>query len=125
MNDMGDTSERALTNGRMIAASRVSGTTVYDSGGSKIGSIDDIMIDKLSGSAKYAVLSFGGFLGIGDKHHPLPWNTLKYDQNLGGYVVNITRAQLENGPAYGSGETPTWDDEAWDKRLNDYYTPPL
>ena len=125
MNDMDDTSERKLTHGRMIAASRVSGTTVYDPNGTKIGSIDDIMIDKLSGSTKYAVLSFGGFLGIGDKHYPLPWNTLKYDQNLGGYVVNVNRAQLEKGPAYGSGETPTWDDESWGNRLNDYYRPQI
>ncbi len=120
---MDDMRDPTLSHGPLIAASRVSGTTVYDPNGSKIGSIDDIMIDKLSGNAKYAVLSFGGFLGIGDKHHPLPWNTLKYDPGLGGYVVNISRIQLENGPAYDSREQPSWDDHAWGERIDDYYVP--
>jgi sporulation protein YlmC with PRC-barrel domain len=117
------TDDTAISHGRMIAASRVNGTTVYDPNGNKIGSIDDLMIDKLSGNTKYAIMSFGGFLGIGDKYHPLPWNTLKYDPGLGGYVVNVSREQLENGPAYAATDLPTWDDDSWGQRLDDYYTP--
>jgi sporulation protein YlmC with PRC-barrel domain len=126
MNDYNDetayTDKTALSHGGLIAASRVNGTTVYDTSGTKIGTIDDLMIDKLSGNTRYAVMSFGGFLGIGDKYHPLPWNTLKYDPNLAGYVVNVSREQLEGGPAYTATDTRTWDDDAYGQRLDDYYT---
>jgi sporulation protein YlmC with PRC-barrel domain len=60
------------TGGRMIAASKVNGTSVYNAAGEKLGSVYDVMLDKISGHAEYAILSFGGFLGIGEKYHPLP-----------------------------------------------------
>lgn len=83
------------THGRLIASDRVEGTAVYGRDGDKIGSIENVMIDKLSGQVAYATMSFGGFLGIGDKHHPLPWNTLDYDTNLDGYVVDLDKDRLE------------------------------
>lgn len=107
--------------GRLIAGGQVSGTTVYNKAGEKLGSIEDIMIDKQSGRIAYAVLSFGGFLGLGHKHHPLPWSTLRYDQRLGGYVVDLDRSVLEGAPAYSNEEAPAWEDEAWTRRLHDYY----
>lgn len=107
--------------GRLIAGSHVSGTTVYNKAGEKLGSIEDVMIDKRSGRIAYAILSFGGFLGLGDKHHPLPWCTLTYDQRLGGYVVDLDRSVLEGAPAYGTEEAVEWEDEAWNRRLHDYY----
>src|SRR5271157_4713362 len=67
------------THGRLIAASKVNGTTVYNRAGEKLGSIYDVMLAKGSGKAEYAVMSFGGFLGIGDRYHPLPWDALTYD----------------------------------------------
>jgi hypothetical protein len=67
----------------------VEGTSVCSLAGDKFGSVDDIMIDEVSGRAIYAVMSFGGFLGMGEKYHPLPWATLKYDAQKGGYVVNL------------------------------------
>src|SRR6202795_1382682 len=87
------------TRGRLIAASKVNGTTVYNRAGEKLGSIYDIMLDKISGKAEYAIMSFGGFLGIGDRYHPLPWSVLRYDTSKGGYVVNLDRARLEGAPA--------------------------
>jgi sporulation protein YlmC with PRC-barrel domain len=91
-------------NGRLISADRVNGTAVYDTHGEKLGTLEDVMIDKVSGRIAYAVLSFGGFLGIGDKHHPLPWATLKYHTTLGGYVVALDRRVLEGGPAHAGTE---------------------
>src|SRR6266568_2363017 len=85
---------------RLIAANRVAGTVVYDPHGTRLGSIEDVMIDKPSGHIVYAVLSFGGFLGIGDRHYPLPWAALHYDPSLSGYMVNLTREQLQEAPAY-------------------------
>ena len=82
------------TGGSLIAASKVNGTTVYNTVGEKLGSVYDVMIDKRSGKAAYAIMSFGGFLGIGDSYHPLPWQSLTYDDRQGGYVVNIDRSRL-------------------------------
>lgn len=113
------------TAGRLIAASKVNGTTVYNPAGDKLGSIYDVMLDKISGHAEYAIMSFGGFLGIGDSYHPLPWNALKYDVGMGGYVVNLTREQLEGAPSYTASERVVWDDDVWPRRVRDYYSPLL
>jgi hypothetical protein len=66
-------------------------------------------------------MSFGGFLGVGEDYHPLPWNTLKYDTRQGGYVVGLTREQLEGAPTYARTETPAWGDRAYEKSIHDYY----
>ena len=76
--------------GSLIGSDKVEGTAVYGANDTKIGSIERVMIDKKSGRVSYAVLSFGGFLGIGDDHYPLPWQSLKYDTGLGGYRTGIT-----------------------------------
>jgi hypothetical protein len=86
--------------GSLIGSDKVEGTAVYGADHQKIGSIERVMIDKRSGKVSYAVLSFGGFLGIGDDHYPLPWQPLKYDTNLGGYVTGITESQLNGAPKY-------------------------
>jgi sporulation protein YlmC with PRC-barrel domain len=108
------------TSGRLIAASKVNGTNVYDLSGDKLGSVHDVMLDKGSWKAEYAIMSFGGFLGIGDKYHPLPWNQLKYDTRQGGYVVNIDRGKLEGGPIYNSDEMSVWGD-THGRAIDDYY----
>ncbi len=108
------------TGGRVIAASKVNGTSVYNPAGEKLGNVYDVMLNKVSGKAEYAVLSFGGFLGIGDKYHPLPWNQLKYDISQGGYVVNIDRSRLEGAPAYAASEMSAWDDTR-DRDIDAYY----
>lgn len=77
--------------GTLIGSDKVEGTAVYGSDKEKIGSIERVMIDKMSGKVSYAVLSFGGFLGIGHDHYPLPWNSLKYDTNLGGYITGTPK----------------------------------
>jgi sporulation protein YlmC with PRC-barrel domain len=109
------------TRGRLIAASQVNGTAVYNRAGEKLGSIYDIMLEKRSGQAEYAIMSFGGFLGIGDRYHPLPWKALNYDPAQGGYVVDLDRRQLENAPSYAANETGLWDDPAYGRRVSDYY----
>jgi sporulation protein YlmC with PRC-barrel domain len=96
------------TGGQLIAATKVNGTAVYDSAGTRLGSVYDVLLDKVSGRADYAVLSFGGFLGIGDRYHPLPWNQLRYDTRLGGYVVGLDRGQLEGAPNYDAADLGGW-----------------
>jgi sporulation protein YlmC with PRC-barrel domain len=70
----------------LITASRVDGTSVFNKAGDRIGYVKDLSIDKNSGKIVYALLSFGGFLGIGERFHPLPWDVLKYDIAKDGYL---------------------------------------
>jgi sporulation protein YlmC with PRC-barrel domain len=109
------------TGGRLIAASKVNGTNVYNRAGEKLGSVYDVMIDKRSGNAEYAIMSFGGFLGIGDSYHPLPWRSLTYDERQGGYVVDVDRSRLEGAPSYRSSDTGRWADPSYGRQVDDYY----
>jgi sporulation protein YlmC with PRC-barrel domain len=104
----------------LISSEMVAGTTVYNTGGEEIGSIHDIMLDKKSGNVAYAVMSFGGFLGMGEKYHPLPWSLLKYDTDKGGYVVNLDKRQLEGAPAYDTDVEP-FGDQKYNDRVYNYY----
>ena len=108
----------------LIAADKVEGTNVYNRLGEHLGSIDNVMIDKLSGKVAYAVMSFGGFLGIGEKYHPLPWTVLDYDTSKGGYVVDLDKTTLEGAPQYGDTSDPhNWPDRTWRNRVDEYYRP--
>ncbi len=111
--------------GNLIGSDKVEGTPVYGADSQKIGSIERVMIDKMSGKVSYAVLSFGGFLGIGYDHYPLPWQSLKYDTALGGYVTGITPKQLEGAPRYGNDNAWNWSDTAGAQSVNDYYGIPM
>ncbi|MBA8902715.1 MULTISPECIES: PRC-barrel domain-containing protein [unclassified Phyllobacterium] len=83
-----------------IRATRVIGTNVYNTTGEKIGEIEDVMLDKSADGIMFAVVGFGGFLGIGEKYHAVPWSMLDYDTNNDGYVVPFTRPQLEQAPTH-------------------------
>src|SRR6266545_7264545 len=85
----------------LIGSDKVEGTKVYRSNGEKVGTIERVMLDKLTGRVAYAVMSFGGFLGIGHDHYPIPWSLLRYNTDLDGYEVNIEPAQLTGAPKYG------------------------
>ena len=82
-----------------IRATRAVDTDVYNLDGEKIGKVKDIVLDKMDNAIMFAVVGFGGFLGIGEKYHALPWSTLDYDKNQEGYVVPFTRQELEAAPA--------------------------
>jgi sporulation protein YlmC with PRC-barrel domain len=112
------------TRGHAIAASQVNGTSVYNTAGEKLGSVYDVILDKQSGKAEYAILSFGGFLGIGDQYHPLPWDQLTYDTALDGYVVNLDRRRLEGAPVYAADEMGNWDDLRG-RDIDAYYGTPM
>jgi sporulation protein YlmC with PRC-barrel domain len=92
------------TTSSLIASDRVEGTAVYDAQGKRIGKVEHLAIDRAGGRIAYAVLSFGGFLGIGADHYPIPWPMLHYDETLGGYRVDITEEQLKNAPKIEQGE---------------------
>jgi len=102
----------------LISSDKVEGTSVYDPQGNKIGEIDHLMIDKVSGMVRYAIMAYGGFLGIGEGNHPLPWNAFHYDANLGGYVANVTEDQLKDVPDF---DEASWSDRAWETRLHQHF----
>jgi len=104
--------------GALISADRVKGTNVYDTEGEKIGSIDSVMLSKHGGKVAYAVMSFGGFLGIGEKYHPLPWNKLDYDTELNGYRVSMTGESLRDAPSY---DRDALERDEWGSTADDYY----
>ena len=109
------------TSGRLIAAKQVQGTDVFGSTLDKIGAIEDVMIDKASGRIAYAILSFGGFLGIGDRYFPVPWEKLTYNTDIGGYVTDIGRDVLEGAPSYTDRTAAPWHDDAWGQDVYAHY----
>ncbi len=106
----------------VISSDRVEGTSVYNANGEKLGSIDDLMIDKHSGQVRYAVLEFGGFLGMGTDRYPLPWSMLKYDVGQDGYVVPLDKAKLEGAPKYSESQVPDYTME-YGRNVDSYYGP--
>src|ERR1700759_291214 len=105
----------------LIGSDKVEGTAVYGTGDKKIGSIERVMIDKQNGKVSYAVLGFGGFLGIGNDHYPLPWQSLKYDTAVGGYRTGVTKNQLRGAPRYSDEQSWNWNDPARGRAVSDYY----
>ena len=104
----------------LISSDKVEGTAVYGADGNKIGRIESVMIGKRDGKVAYAVLSFGGFLGMGEDHYPIPWSVLTYDENYGGYRVSLTEDQLKNAPSFRSSDDWGWDTERRNS-LSNYY----
>ena len=96
----------------LIASDRVEGTSVCRPTGEKIGEIQRLMIDKVSGKIAYAVLSFGGFLGLGQKHFPIPWAALRYNLQSESYQVEVTEEQLRAAPSHAPGEEFDWGDRS-------------
>ena len=94
-----------------ILASKVKGTPVYNANGDKIGTVEDIVLDKMSNNIMFAVLGSGGMLGMGEKFRPIPWSILDYDPDKGGYVVPVSKDVLENAPCYGMEDLTSDDGE--------------
>jgi hypothetical protein len=113
-----------MTGKPLIESDRVDGTTVYDPNGNNIGSIKRLMIEKIGGKVAYAVMSFGGFLGIGEEEHTIPWNKLNYDTSLGGYRTDITEQQLRGAPSFYRERDYNWSDRGRERELHDYWRAP-
>ena len=103
-----------------ILASRVKGTNVYNPAGEKIGHVEDIVLDKQSNRIMFAALGFGGFLGMGEKFHPLPWSMLSYSKDKGGYVVQVTADVLKSAPTSDLTDLTKNDGKFGDLRESSY-----
>ena len=105
----------------LVASDRVEGTPVRRSDGTRVGTIQRLMIDKLSGNVAYAVLSFGGLLGIGQKHLPIPWARLHYDRALGAYQLDLTVEELKRAPSFAVDKDFDWGDRRREVEIHDFY----
>ena len=108
----------------LIASDRVEGTPERRPNGDKIGEVKRVMIDKLSGNVAYAVLSFGGFLGLGARFHPLPWSALKYNPALSSYELDLPDEQLRKAPSFGERDDFDWGDRTRESDLHAFYKVP-
>ena len=114
-----DTLAKQETND-LISSEKVDGTVVYNKNGEKLGTIKHFMVGKRDGRVRYAVMSFGGLFGMGERYHPLPWNALTYDEREGGYVINLSKEQLEGGPSYDRAQEPSYDRD-YENRIGSHY----
>jgi sporulation protein YlmC with PRC-barrel domain len=103
-----------------ILASRVKGTNVYNPTGDKIGHVEDIVLDKESNRIMFAALGFGGFLGMGEKFHPVPWSMLSYSKDKGGYVVQASTDVLKSAPTSDLSDLTKNDGKLGDLRETSY-----
>jgi sporulation protein YlmC with PRC-barrel domain len=108
---------------RLIASNKVEGTEVYSRAGEHLGEVHNFMVDKFTGQVSYAVMSFGGFLGIGQRYHALPWEALDYDVEQGGYIVDVDKEKLKSAPSFGSEEDP-WLDPEYPAGIRNYWSSP-
>jgi hypothetical protein len=111
-------STQGTTSPALISSEQVNGTDVFGIKREKIGSIDHLMIDKRSGTVAYAVMSFGGFLGLGEDHYPIPWQQLRYDESLDGFITDLDEERIKAAPR----PTDNWaSDRAWETNVHDPY----
>ena len=104
-----------------ISSEDVNGTEVYGRDGTNIGEIDHLIIDKISGRVAYAIMSSGGFMGLGHSNYPIPWGAFTYDGSLDGFRTNITEQQLRDAPDFSDD---SWEDRDWAARLHRHYGVP-
>ena len=104
----------------LIASNKVEGTAVYDRNGDRLGTIYNFMVDKVNGQVEYAVLSFGGLFGLGTDYYPLPWDRLTYDEELGGYQIDLVKEDLEEAPRYSAEQEPTYNRD-FSERIDTFY----
>ncbi len=106
----------------LVSSSDVNGTAVYGTDGAHIGTIDHLMIDKESGRVAYAVMGFGGFLGLGEDHFPVPWGKLRFDTAQNGFVTDLTESEVTGAPE----RNDDWrKDSDWERRTHEHYGVPL
>jgi sporulation protein YlmC with PRC-barrel domain len=105
---------------RLIASNKVEGTTVYGSDGHRLGTIFNFMVDKFSGEVEYAVMRYGGFMGLGERYYPLPWRVLSYDTRAGGYRIGLSERDLQNAPSFDRHDEPEFS-RSYGDRVNRWY----
>jgi sporulation protein YlmC with PRC-barrel domain len=123
---MNDTITRDVTStsrhtSRVLSASSLSSDDVVNTAGEKLGSIKELMLDIDSGKVCYAVLSFGGFLSIGEKLFAVPWSALKVDTDNKRLVMDADEDRLKKAPGFDAENWPNMADSTWEKSVHSFY----
>lgn len=105
----------------VLSASTLDGDKVRNAAGEDLGEIKEIMIDVSSGRVAYAVLSFGGFLGMGDKLFAIPWEALQLDQENERFILDVDKETLENAPGFDEDDWPEFADRTWGAEIHSHY----
>ena len=125
MNDLSHSypaiADAAAFSGLAVKTANIIGTRVVNRQNEDMGEIDEVVIDVFNGRVAYLVLSFGGFLGIGDKLYAVPWKALQYDNELQVYVLNMTQDQLGRAPGFAKETWPEFTDERWNRGVHEYF----
>lgn len=106
---------------RVLSASTLKGDSVVNAKDEKLGTIEELMIDLDRGCIAYAVLSFGGFMGMGDKLFAIPWNALTVDTIEKRFVLNVVKERLEMAPGFDKDNWPNMADQEWGAKIYSYY----
>lgn len=104
-----------------VKASSIIGSGVVNLNGDNLGDIKEIVIDPNTGKVAYAVVSFGGFLSMGEKLFAIPFSSFKYDPAENEYVLDISRDRMEAAPGFGADHWPSMSDEKWNRDVYKYY----
>jgi sporulation protein YlmC with PRC-barrel domain len=106
---------------QLMGANTLDGNEVYNRQNEDLGDIKEIMLDMKSGKVGYAVLSFGGFLGMGEKLFAVPWNALKLDTENKRFVLDVAKDKLKDAPGFDNDDWPDMADQTWAKEIHSYY----
>lgn len=105
----------------VVKTDEVIGVDVKNTEKESLGNVHEIVLDKQNGNVRYVVLSFGGFLGMGDKLFALPWNAISYDQQEECFILNIDKDKLKNAPSFDKDKWPNMSDKQWGQEIYNYY----
>ena len=114
----------AAFSGLAVKTTNIVGTKVVNRKNEDLGKVEEVVIDVFNGRIAYLVLSFGGFLGLGEKLYAVPWKALHYDTETRVYVLNLTKEQIERAPGFEKETWPEFTDERWNRNVHDYYELP-
>src|ERR1700730_15953061 len=105
---------------RVLSPSHVAKYSVRNRGNEDVGSIKEIMLDVPSGRVAYAVLSVGGFLGIGDRLFAIPWEALTLDEDRQCFILDVDKNRFENAPGFDKSNWPDMTESSWDHGVREY-----
>ncbi|MCW3479967.1 PRC-barrel domain-containing protein [Neisseriaceae bacterium JH1-16] len=105
----------------LMGAATLIGNEVHNHNDENLGEVKEIMLDMHSGRISYAVLSFGGFLGMGKKLFAVPWGALRLDTESKNFILNVEKGRLAHAPGFDKGRWPNMADPSWQQEINDYY----
>lgn len=107
---------------RLLSSDSLQGTRVVNAAREDLGKIEEFMINVENGKVEYAVLSFGGFLGVGDKLFAIPWNALQVDEASEQMILDVSKERLEKAPGFDKDNWPDFADTSFQTSIQDYYS---